>query len=104
MKSKSGISKIMMALAIILIITGAVAAYYALTPKTQTITLNGAGATFPEPLIKKWASEYNKINHSIVIDYQGIGSGGGIQQIKEKIVDFAGTDAPVKDEDMTTGY
>ncbi|MEM3708916.1 MAG: phosphate ABC transporter substrate-binding protein PstS [Nitrososphaerales archaeon] len=104
MKSKSGISKIMVALAIILIITGAVAAYYALTPKTQTITLNGAGATFPEPLIKKWASEYNKINHSIVIDYQGIGSGGGIQQIKEKIVDFAGTDAPVKDEDMTTGY
>ncbi len=103
MKSKSGISKTMAVLAIIIIVIGIVAAYYILNPYT-TITLNGAGATFPEPLIKKWASEYNKLKPSVVINYQGIGSGGGIQQIKEKVVDFAGTDAPVKDEEMTTGY
>jgi phosphate transport system substrate-binding protein len=103
MQSKSGISKTMAVLAIIIIVIGMVATYYILNPKT-TITLNGAGATFPEPLIKKWAAEYNKMNPSVVINYQGVGSGGGIQQIKEKVVDFAGTDAPVKDEEMTTGY
>ncbi len=103
MKSKSGISKTGAIALIIIIAVAIVAAYYALNPQTQTITLNGAGATFPEPLIKKWASEYNKLNPSVVINYQGVGSGGGIQQIKEKIVDFAGTDAPVKDEEMTTG-
>jgi len=103
MQSKSGISKTMAVLAIFIIVIGTVATYYILNPKT-TITLNGAGATFPEPLIKKWTSEYNKMNPSVVINYQGVGSGGGIQQIKEKVVDFAGTDAPVKDEEMTTGY
>ncbi|MCP8307495.1 MAG: phosphate ABC transporter substrate-binding protein PstS [archaeon] len=72
---------------------------YLSNPQT-TITLNGAGATFPEPLIKKWAFEYNKQNPSVVINYQGVGSGGGIQQIKERVVDFAGTDAPVSDEEM----
>jgi len=103
MQKKSGISKTSAIMTTVIIVAAVfIAAYYILPPQTNII-LNGAGATFPEPLIKKWASEYNKLNSSIVINYQGIGSGGGIQQILQKIVDFAGTDAPVKDEEMTTG-
>ncbi|MCP8313489.1 MAG: phosphate ABC transporter substrate-binding protein PstS [archaeon] len=102
MKTKSGISKIVAMVAVIIIVIGVAGAYYILNPQT-TVTLTGAGATFPEPLIKKWTSEYHKLNPSVVINYQGIGSGGGIQQIQQKIVDFAGTDAPLSDEEMTTG-
>jgi phosphate transport system substrate-binding protein len=58
----------------------------------------GAGATFPDPLYQKWFSEYNKANTNVKFDYQSIGSGGGIQQITEKTVDFGGTDAPMKDD------
>lgn len=61
----------------------------------QTITINGAGATFPFPLIDKWATEYHKIKPNIQINYQAIGSGGGIQQHTEKTVYFAASDAPL---------
>jgi len=88
---------------IVIVIAILVGTYYLLNPQT-TITLNGAGATFPEPLIKKWASEFAKQNPLVIINYQGVGSGGGIQTITRKLVDFAGTDAPVKDREMTSGY
>jgi len=106
MRAKKGISKVTAIIAIIIIAIGVAGVYYALTlsaSNPQTITLTGAGATFPEPLIKKWTFEYNKQNPSIVINYQGVGSGGGIQQIMQKLVDFAGTDAPVLDEEMNPG-
>lgn len=62
----------------------------------EAVTLTGAGATFPMPLILKWADEYyNTTDHSVKINYGGGGSGAGITQIKEKHVDFAGTDAPL---------
>src|ERR1044072_5747932 len=64
------------------------------------VSLQGAGATFPNPLYQKWLSEYGKLNSNIKIDYQSIGSGGGIKQIKEQTVDFGASDAPMKDEDM----
>ncbi|MGB9659451.1 MAG: phosphate ABC transporter substrate-binding protein PstS [Nitrososphaerales archaeon] len=102
MQAKSGISKITAMIIIYMIAVVAVGASYFLTSQ-NTIILNGAGATFPEPLIKKWAFEYNEQNTSVVINYQGIGSGGGIEQIKKKLVDFACTDAPVKDEEMKPG-
>lgn len=60
--------------------------------------LTGAGATFPEPLISKWASEYNSRYSGVKINYQGIGSGGGKTQITNKTVDFAGSDSPFTDE------
>lgn len=66
----------------------------------QGLKLQGAGATFPNPLYQKWISEYGKANPSIKIDYQSIGSGGGIKQIKEQTVDFGATDAPMKDDDL----
>jgi len=65
------------------------------TTAPQTVTLNGAGATFPYPLISKWSSEYNKIKPNIQINYQSVGSGAGIKQITEKTVEFGASDAPL---------
>jgi phosphate ABC transporter phosphate-binding protein len=59
------------------------------------VTLNGAGATFPFPLIDTWRVEYGKANPSVSINYQSIGSGGGIKQFTEKTVDFGVSDAPL---------
>ena len=66
----------------------------------QTVRLQGAGATFPNPLYQKWLSEYGKVNPQARIDYQSIGSGGGIQQIQSQTVDFGASDAPMSDEDL----
>ncbi|VVB84458.1 PBP superfamily domain protein [uncultured archaeon] len=63
-----------------------------------TLTLNGAGATFPYPLISKWSSEYGKINPNIQINYQSVGSGAGIQQITAKTVNFGASDAPLSEQ------
>jgi phosphate ABC transporter phosphate-binding protein len=69
----------------------------------ESVTLTGAGATFPMPLILKWADEYyNKTSHGVKINYGGGGSGAGITQIKEKHVEFAATDAPLSATDSTT--
>lgn len=66
--------------------------------KGATVALQGAGATFPYPLYSKWMSEYNKVNPNIKIDYQSIGSGGGIKQVTEQTVDFGASDAPMTDD------
>jgi phosphate transport system substrate-binding protein len=63
------------------------------------ISLNGAGATFPYPLYSKWIAEYNKQFPNIQINYQSIGSGGGIRQIIAGTVDFGATDAPMKEDE-----
>ena len=65
-----------------------------------SVSLQGAGATFPNPLYQKWLSEYGKVHPNVRIDYQSIGSGGGIKQLKEQTVDFGASDAPMKDEDL----
>jgi len=72
--------------------------YISTTQAQQTITLNGAGATFPFPLIDKWIAEYYKIKQNTQINYQSIGSGGGIRQYTVKTVDFGATDAPLTEE------
>ncbi|MBI3204823.1 MAG: phosphate ABC transporter substrate-binding protein PstS [Myxococcales bacterium] len=64
-------------------------------PAGGTVTLNGAGATFPYPLYSKWISEYNKANPNVQVNYQSIGSGGGIRQISAGTVDFGASDAPM---------
>ncbi|TQV64820.1 MAG: phosphate ABC transporter substrate-binding protein PstS [Halothiobacillaceae bacterium] len=62
-------------------------------------TINGAGATFPYPIYAKWAEAYNKAT-GVKLNYQSIGSGGGIKQIKAKTVDFGATDDPMKGEEL----
>src|SRR5437762_3006236 len=64
------------------------------------IRLQGAGATFPNPLYQKWLSEYGKQNAKIKIDYQSIGSGGGIKQIQARTVDFGASDAPMTEAEL----
>ncbi|MDX6403345.1 MAG: phosphate transport system substrate-binding protein [Blastocatellia bacterium] len=64
------------------------------------VRLQGAGATFPNPLYQKWLSEYGKLNPNVKIDYQSIGSGGGIKQIQARTVDFGASDSPMKDADL----
>ncbi|MXP56745.1 phosphate ABC transporter substrate-binding protein PstS [Pantoea sp. Mhis] len=61
--------------------------------------LTGAGGTFPAPIYAKWAAEYQKITGT-KINYQGIGSSGGVKQIIAKTVDFGASDAPLKDKDL----
>ncbi len=72
----------------------------ALTPvlvSAQDVT--GAGATFPAPIYAKWADAYNKAT-GVRINYQSVGSGAGIKQIKSKTVDFGASDMPLTDEDL----
>jgi phosphate transport system substrate-binding protein len=61
--------------------------------------VTGAGATFPAPIYAKWADAYNKVSGAR-INYQSVGSGAGIRQIKAKTVDFGASDMPLKDEDL----
>jgi phosphate transport system substrate-binding protein len=76
-----------------------VCALLALPVAGQT-TLNGAGATFPYPMYSKWFSEYHKIHSDIQINYQSIGSGGGIRQVTEGTVDFGASDMPMTDDQL----
>jgi phosphate transport system substrate-binding protein len=90
---------------------GGINAYGQITPPSQlqeqqqgeggqAITLNGAGATFPFPLIDTWRVEYQSVNPSISVNYQSIGSGGGVRQFTERTVDFGASDAPLTEEEM----
>ncbi|UGS35186.1 phosphate ABC transporter substrate-binding protein PstS [Capillimicrobium parvum] len=63
-------------------------------------TINGAGATFPQPVYSEWANRFKK-SAGTTVNYQGIGSGGGIAQFTEGTVDFGATDAPMTDEEET---
>ncbi len=69
-------------------------------PALGQTTLNGAGATFPYPMYSKWFSEYNKLHSDIQINYQSIGSGGGIRQVLNGTVDFGASDGPMTDEQL----
>jgi phosphate transport system substrate-binding protein len=66
----------------------------------QTIKITGAGATFPYPIYSKWFSEYNKLKPNVEINYQSIGSGGGIRQITNQTVFFGATDGPMTQEQL----
>jgi phosphate transport system substrate-binding protein len=66
----------------------------------SALSINGAGATFPYPMYSKWFDEYHKQNANIQINYQSIGSGGGIKQVTEGTVDFGATDGPMNDEQI----
>jgi phosphate transport system substrate-binding protein len=69
-------------------------------PVSCQTTLNGAGATFPYPMYSKWFSEYNKLHPDVQINYQSIGSGGGIRQVLNGTVDFGASDGPMSDEQL----
>jgi phosphate transport system substrate-binding protein len=69
-------------------------------PAFAQTTLNGAGATFPYPIYSKWFSEYHKAHPEVEINYQSIGSGGGIRQVLAGTVDFGASDGPMSDQQL----
>ncbi len=81
------------------LVSGLVGAMLALSPMAQAADITGAGATFPFPIYAKWAEAYKK-ETGTGLNYQSIGSSGGIRQIRAKTVAFGATDAPVKGEEL----
>jgi len=79
-------------------LASAVALMAAPAPPPELV--NGAGATFPYPIYSKWFDEYHKLHPDIQINYQSIGSGGGIRQVLAGTVDFGATDGPMTDEQL----
>jgi phosphate transport system substrate-binding protein len=77
-------------------------AFFAFSGFAQTMTINGAGATFPYPIYSKWISEYEKVDSSVRFNYQSIGSGGGVRQIINQTVDFGASDDPMSDADLAS--
>ena len=72
----------------------------AVTASAQT-KLNAAGATFPYPIYSKWFSEYHNAHPDVEINYQSIGSGGGIRQVLAGTVDFGASDGPMSDAQLS---
>lgn len=72
----------------------------AITAASAQMLINGAGATFPQPIYTKWFDEYAKVDPSVRFNYQGIGSGGGQKQILSETVDFGASDGPMSDESL----
>jgi phosphate transport system substrate-binding protein len=68
-----------------------------------SVTINGAGATFPLPVYTEWNYAFQYVDPSVVINYQGIGSGGGKKGIIDRTIDYAGSDSLLKDEEYQTG-
>ena len=67
---------------------------------SNTVTIQGCGATFPAPLYKRWFLEFYRENPDVRVNYQAIGSGAGIQQFKEGLVAFGATDEALKKETL----
>src|SRR6202140_5407585 len=78
----------------------AVLALVAISVAQGALSINGAGATFPNPMYSKWFDDYHKKHSDIEINYQSIGSGGGIKQVTEGTVDFGATDGPMNDDQL----
>jgi len=81
-----------------IVIAAGVLAIAAMGASAQNI--NGAGATFPYPIYSKWFSEYSQQHPNVKINYQSIGSGGGIRQVSDGIVDFGASDGPMSDQQI----
>src|SRR5579864_7192239 len=90
------IVKILSVLAVLLVL-GTVA-----VAEGGQVLLNAAGATFPYPIYSKWFDQYHQAHSNVQINYQSIGSGGGIRQLLDKTVDFGASDGPMTDADLKT--
>lgn len=86
-------------LLIFLLVLGPAPLFIGKPLQAASMTINGAGATFPFPIYAKWSYDYHR-ETDVRINYQSIGSGGGIRQIKARSVDFGASDAPLKAEEL----
>ena len=103
MKNANGLCGVVGALGGLAVGAAVFAAAPALALSGSDVRLTGSGATFPAPLYKKWVVEFEKApaGKDIKIDYNSIGSGGGIKAITDKTVAFAGSDAPLSAREIT---
>jgi phosphate transport system substrate-binding protein len=69
-------------------------------PLAAQVSITGAGATFPAPIYQKWFSEYQSVDKNVQINYQPIGSGGGIKNVTDGVVDFGASDGPMTDAQL----
>ena len=88
------IVKILSVLAVVLVLATVAVA------EGGQVLLNAAGATFPYPIYSKWFSEYSAAHPGVEVNYQSIGSGGGIKQVTEGTVDFGASDGPMNDDQL----
>ena len=79
----------------------AVSAFAAALPIGAQVAITGAGATFPAPIYQKWFAAYQSVDSKVQINYQPIGSGGGIKNVTEGVVDFGASDGPMTDAQLT---
>ncbi len=101
-QDRHGISMILSLGLVAIVVLAAMATNYLVTPNSGgAYTVTGGGASFPYPLVTKWISEYFKINPQTQINYQSVGSGGGKNNLISKVFDFAGSDAPLTDGEVT---
>ena len=96
----SFISKKFPALIFIALSLGSLACFSGRQGRGDTVKIQGGGSSFINPLMQKWVSEYGNINPNIRIDYQSIGSGGGIKQTRDRTLQFGATDVAINDEEM----
>lgn len=100
-EDKRGISKILgVGIVAVILIAAGILYYTQFMGAEQPATITAGGASFPYPLISKWASEYNKLHPAVQITYQSVGSGAGQNGLFAKTFDFAGSDAPLTNSQM----
>ena len=78
----------------------AVVGFSSVAVASADVRLQGAGSTFVNPIMQRWVAEYQKDHPDVKIDYQSIGSGGGIKSLTDKTIDFAGSDAPMSKKEL----
>ena len=81
-------------------ILSAIGLLSACNSSSNTVALNGAGSTFVNPIMGRWIQDFHQSHPNAQINYQSIGSGGGIQQVKSGTIDFGASDAPLSDQDV----
>jgi phosphate transport system substrate-binding protein len=96
----SSIPKKLLAIVFIIVSLANLACFSGRQGRGDTVKIQGAGSSFVNPLMQKWVSEYGNINPNIRIDYQSIGSGGGVKQTRDRTIQFGATDVAIKDEEM----
>src|SRR5271169_3696277 len=97
MKITVGVS---LSIALLLCASFAVQQHADVAIAADSITLQGTGATFPAPLYQKWFSEYNQLHPEVQINYQALGSGAGVKQFQQGLVNFGASDAAMTDEEI----
>ena len=85
---------------LLIISTFSVSSLVGTAAQADQVLINGAGATFPYPIYSKWFAEFHNVDPSVDINYQSIGSGGGIRPLLDKTIDFGASDAPMSDEQL----